>query len=50
MSLRCYDVRDRYEQHDYDTMLDPMTVTDDGNGFDVIVLEEEQERENELDN
>ena len=44
-------MRDRYEQHDYDsTMLDWMTMTGDVDGFDAIVLEEEQERDNELDN
>ena len=29
--MRCDDVRDRYEQHDYDsTQLDPMIVMDNG--------------------
>ena len=38
LSIRYDDVRDRYEQHDYDsTMLDRMSVTDDGDGSDVII-------------
>ena len=35
VSIRCYDVRDRYEQQDNDsTMLDSMIVIYDGDGFD----------------
>ena len=35
LSICCFDVRDRYEQQDYDsTMLDLMIVIYDGDGFD----------------